>query len=172
MRTVELRRQSQQLTTAVPVNNIEQKDLLNSLFTPISPKSMGYVQIDNNNSTPMPSPMPPMYNSTPPSYYSPGYQHQQNSPPVYRSPSLQYDPTQPSPGYHDLHTRVKTPVFDEFLVPSSACQSYIPVNNPSLSVHSYMNVSFQGTGNNPAPTIPPSSFNHQQHQHHNTTYPY
>ncbi len=92
------------------------------------------------------------------------YQHQRNSPPIYRPSSLQFDPGQ-SQTYHDSHTRVKTPVFDEFLTtPSSS--SYIPVNNSSLSVHSYMNVSFQDTANN-SPTMTPSSFNH-----HSTTYPY
>ncbi|CAF4658451.1 unnamed protein product, partial [Rotaria socialis] len=140
-RTLELRRQSQQITTAVPVNNMEQKDLLSSSFTPIpSPKSMGYIPIENNGQTPISSPMPPSYNSPITPFYSPGYQHQRNSPPIYRPTASQYDLGQTSAPFHDLHTRVKTPVFDEFLLPPST-PSYIPVNNQSLSVHSYMNVS-------------------------------
>ncbi|CAM4774006.1 unnamed protein product [Rotaria magnacalcarata] len=172
-RTLELRRQSQQITTAVPVNNVEQKDLLSSPFTSTpSPKSMGYIPIENNGQTPISSPMPPSYNSPTTPFYSPGYQHQRNSPPIYRPTASPYDPGQTSAPFHDLHARVKTPVFDEFFIPPST-PSYIPVNNPSLSVHSYMNVSFQGTANNQA-TMAPSSFNHQHHHHHhnNTTYPY
>jgi len=64
-RTVELKRQTQQTTTNVSVNNIEQKDLMNNLFTSSSPKSM-----DNNN---------------PSTFY------QRNSPPIYRPSSLQFD---------------------------------------------------------------------------------
>jgi hypothetical protein len=88
--------------------------------------------------------------------------YQRNSPPIYRPSSLQFDSGQTQTLYHDSHTSIKTPVFEEFLTPSS----YIPVNNSSLSVHSYMNVSFQETPNNSS-TMTPSSFNH-----HSTTYPY
>ncbi|CAF3808661.1 unnamed protein product [Rotaria sp. Silwood1] len=167
-RTLELRRQTQQIATTVTINNIEQKDLLNSLFTPSSPKSMGYIQMDNNSQTNIPSSI-----SSSPTFYSSGYQPQSNSSPIYRPQSLPYETGQNSQSFHDLHTRVKTPVYDEFLIPSSSPSSYIPVNNPSLSVHSYMNVSFQGTPNNTS-TMTPSSFNHQHHHHHhhNTTYPY
>ncbi|CAF2960945.1 unnamed protein product, partial [Rotaria sp. Silwood2] len=171
-RTLELRRQSQQVATAVAINNIEQKDLLNSLFTSSSPKSIGYIPIENNSQTNIPSSHSSLYNSSSPTFYSSGYQPQQNSSPVYRPSSLQFESGQNSTSFHDLHTRGKTSVYDEFLIPSSSSSSssYIPVNNPSLSVHSYMNVSFQGTTNNPG-TMTPSSFNHQHHRH-NTTYPY
>ncbi len=101
------------------------------------------------------------------SSYNPSayYQHQQSSPPVYRP----FDVNQgPPPSYHDSYTRVKTPVFDEFLTPPPSSSSYHhPVNNPSLSVHSYMNVSFQDTTTNPSSTMTSSSFNH-----YSTTYPY
>jgi hypothetical protein len=99
------------------------------------------------------------------SSYNPStyYQHQRNSSPVYRP----FDSNQSQSPYHDSYTRVKTPVFDEFLSPPPSSSSYHPVNNnSSLSVHSYMNVSFQEATHN-SPTIAPSSFNH-----HSTTYPY
>jgi hypothetical protein len=125
--------------------------------------------MDNNSPTSVPSPLSSLYNSPSPSasFYSSGYQR--NASPIYRPSSLQFDPGQTS--FHDSHTRVKTPVFDEFLTPPPSSLSYVPVNNPSLSVHSYMNVSFQETANN-SPTITPSSFNHHHQHHHSTTYPY
>lgn len=133
-------------------NNIEQKDLFSLSSSP--PKSM-----DNTN--PIPMQQSSLYNQS-----TIFYQHQRNSPPVYRPSSLQFDFGQNQLSYHDSHTRVKAPVFDEFLTNSSS-STYVPVNNnSSLSVHSYMNVSFQDTINNSA-SITPSSFNH-----HNTTYPY
>ncbi|CAF0971348.1 unnamed protein product [Rotaria sordida] len=170
-RTLELRRQTQQMATSVIGNNIEQKDLLNGLFNSSSPKSIGYIPMDTNSPTNISS----LYNSPSPTFYPSGYQHQQNSSPVYRASPLQFDSGQNSTSFHDLHTRVKTPVYDEFLM-SSSPSSYIPVNNPSLSVHSYMNVSFQGATNNSTP-MKSSSFNnhhhhHHHHHHHNTTYPY
>jgi hypothetical protein len=173
-RTIELKRQTQHTASssaaAIAVNHVEQKDLLNSLFNSSSPKSIGYVSMDSNSPTTVPSPLSSLYNSPSSlspsaSFYSSGYQNQRNASPIYRPSSLQFDPGQAS--FHDSHARVKTPVFDEFLTPSPS--SYVPVNNPSLSVHSYMNVSFQETANN-STTITPSSFNHQHH--HSTTYPY
>jgi hypothetical protein len=151
----DLKRQT--TTTAVSVNNIEQKDFLNSLFSSSSPNSIGLTSMDNNNGTPtsIPSPLFSSSNDQPTSFY----QHQQNS-------SQQFDPGQAS-----SYSHVKAPSFDEFL--TSPSSSYIPVNNnPSLSVHSYMNVSFQGTTND---STTPSSFNHHHHHHHhhhNNTYPF
>jgi hypothetical protein len=149
-RTFELKRQTHH-PTAVAVNHIEQKDLINSLFSSpsSSPKSIGLMSMDHNN----------------PSTPSTCYQHQRNSPSIYRPSSLQFDAAQTPISYHDSPSRLKTP--DEFFTPPSfSSSSYIPVNNNSLSVHSYMNVSFQETTHN-SPTIAPSSFNH-----HSTTYPY
>ncbi|CAF3670219.1 unnamed protein product [Adineta steineri] len=175
-RTIELKRQTQQSTsaTAIAVNNIEQKDLLNSLFSSSSPKSIGLMSMDSNNSTAISSPISSLYNNssqssspTTPSLYTSSYQHQRNSSPGYRP----YESGQSSTSFHDSHTRVKTPVFDEFLTSPPSSVSYVPVNNHSLSVHSYMNVSFQEATNNSS-TITPSSFNYHHQHHHNTTYPY
>ncbi|CAF1007386.1 unnamed protein product [Adineta steineri] len=175
-RTIELKRQTQQSTsaTAIAVNNIEQKDLLNSLFSSSSPKSIGLMSMDSNNSTAISSPISSLYNNssqssspTTPSLYTSSYQHQRNSSPGYRP----YESGQSSTPFHDSHTRVKTPVFDEFLTSPPSSVSYVPVNNHSLSVHSYMNVSFQEATNNSS-TITPSSFNYHHQHHHNTTYPY
>ncbi len=118
--------------------------------------------MDNNNP---PAIQASLYN---PSTSSTFYQQQRSSPPVYRPSSLQFDSGQTQASYHESHTRIKTPVFDEFLTApsSSSSSSYLPVNNSSLSGHSYMNVSCQDTTNN-STTITPSSFNH-----HSTTYPY
>jgi hypothetical protein len=150
--------------TAVAVNSVEQKDLLNSLFSSSSPKSTGSLPVDNNIPTTIQSPLSSLYNPSATSFYSLNY-HQRNSPPIYRPSSLQFDSGQTIPPFHDSHTRVKTPVFEEFLTPPSS-SSYLPINNPSLSVHSYMNVSFQETANNP--TTMTSSFSN----HHSTTYPF
>jgi hypothetical protein len=98
------------------------------------------------------------------SLYNPStYYQQRNSPPVYRP----FDSNQNQTSYSDSYASVKTPVFDEFLIPPPS-SSYHPVNNSSLTVHSYMNVSFQDTTTNPSSTMTSSSFNH----HHSTTYPY
>ncbi|CAF1007253.1 unnamed protein product [Adineta steineri] len=140
----------QTTTTAVAVNNVEQKDFLTSLFS--SPNSSGLLPMDNtsrSNSSPLSSTNDQL------SSYTSNYQHQRNS-------SQQFDPGQ-SPSYPD----VKNSLLDELLTPSSP---YIPVNNnPSASLHSYMNVSYQR-----APNDSPSASsitNHHQH-HHNTTYRY
>ncbi|CAF3490659.1 unnamed protein product [Rotaria sp. Silwood1] len=168
-------RQTSTTTTAIPVNNPEQKDFLNSLFSSspsTTTKPIELLPIDNNHpQTPsIPSPLSSLFSSpndqSP--FYSSTYQDQRNS-------SQQFDPIQTS-SYLD----VKPSFFDEFLTPPS---SYTPVNNTtatntntntttnnnnnsSTSVHSHMNVSFQGTTNDL--TNSPFSTNHQ----HNTTYPY
>lgn len=126
-------------TTAVPVNNNEQRDFLNSLLSS-SPNSNGLLSTDN---TSLSSPLfPPTNEQSSP--YSSTFQYQ-------RSSSQQFDSRQ-SPAYID----VKTPLFDELSMPpppSSSSSSYIPVNNTST----YMNM----TSNDPMN----SSFfsNHQQH---------
>ncbi|UJR26615.1 hypothetical protein I4U23_007934 [Adineta vaga] len=137
-------------TTAVPVNNIEQKDFLNSLFSSSSlsssSNSNGLLSTDNAL-TSIPSPLSSLFSSIndQSSSYSSTYQYQ-------RSSSQQFDSGQ-SPAYID----VKTPLFDEFSNPPSS--SYIPVNNNNTST--YMNMSYQGTTNdsNNSSTFP----NHQQH---------
>jgi len=151
------KRHSNTTTTAVHVNNVEQKDYLNSLFSSSSssPKSIGLVSMDNNNSTITSAPSPLSTLLTPSSdQSSSNYQYQ-------RSSSQKFDPGQ-SPSYIDI----KTPLFNELLTPTSS-PSYIPVNhNPSTPVHSYMNASFQGTIND---STSPSSFTNHQY---NTTYRY
>ena len=174
-RTLELKRQSQQSTsaTAMAVNNVEQKDLLRNVFhSSSSPKPIGLMQMDNHSPSGIPSPLSSLYNSSTPSpsasYYPSGYPHQRTASPAYRPSSLQYDSSQTATGsFHDPNPRVKTPVFEEFLTPPP---SYTPVHNPLLSVHSYMNVSFQDPTNNSTTMTTSSSFNH--HLHHSTTYPY
>jgi hypothetical protein len=152
-RTHELKRQTQQRIASPPINNLEQNHLFLSSLSP--PKSVGLMSMDSN------SPITLQSSSYNPSTY---YQHQRNSSPVYRP----FDSNQSQSPYHDSYTRVKTPVFDEFLSPPPSSSSYHPVNNnSSLSVHSYMNVSFQDTTMNSSSTMTPSSFNH-----HSTTYPY
>ncbi|CAF1047988.1 unnamed protein product [Adineta ricciae] len=175
-RTLELKRQSQQSTsaTAMAVSNIEQKDLLSNVFhSSSSPKPTGLMQMDNHSPSGIPSPLSSLYSSSTPSpsasYYSSGYQHQRTASPAYRPSSLQYDSAQTATAsFHDPNPRVKTPVFEEFLTPPP---SHTPVQNPLLSVHSYMNVSFQDPTNNSTTMTTSSSFNHH-HQHHSTTYPY
>jgi len=120
-----------QTTTAVPVNNIEQKDFLNSLFSSSSPYSTGLLSLDNNNSTAT-SILSPLFSSSNDQSTS-FYSHQRNS-------SQQFDPGQ-------------TSLFDEFL--TSPSSSYIPVQNTN---HSYMNVSYQGPTNDS--TSSSSSFIH------------
>ncbi|CAF0765344.1 unnamed protein product [Adineta ricciae] len=111
-------------TTAVPVNNNEQKDFLNSLFSS-SPNSNGLLSTDN---TSLPSPLFPSTNEQSPSYSS-NFQYQ-------RSSSQQFDSRQ-SPAYID----VKTPFFDELSIPPPppppppSSSSYIPVNNTSTYVN-------------------------------------
>ena len=131
------------------MNNLEQNSLFASSVT--SPKSVGLMSMDNNNLMTMQSGL-----------YSPSayYQQQRTSSPGYRS----FDSNQSQPSYHDPHTGVKTPIFDEFLTPPP---SYVSGNHSTLSIHSHMNVSFQETSANPSTMTPSSSFNH-----HSTTYPY
>ncbi len=154
------KRHSNTTTTAVPVNNVEQKDYLNSLFSSSSssPKSIGLVSMDNHNSTITSAPSPLSTTLTSSSDQSPSYStnyHHQ------RSSSQKFDPGQ-SPSYIDI----KTPLFNELLTPTSS-PSYVPVNhNPSTPVHSFMNASFQGTIND---STSPSSFTKHQY---NTTYRY
>jgi len=154
------KRHSNTTTTAVPVNNVEQKDYLNSLFSSSSssPKSIGLVSMDNHNSTIPSAPSPLSTILTSSSDQSPSYSsnyHRQ------RSSSQKFDPGQ-SPSYIDI----KTPLFNELLTPTSS-PSYVPVNhNPSTPVHSFMNASFQGTIND---STSPSSFTNHQY---NNTYRY
>ncbi|CAF4022891.1 unnamed protein product [Rotaria sp. Silwood2] len=170
------KRQTSTTTTAIPVNNPEQKDFLNSLFSSspsTTAKPIGLLPVDNNSpiTTSMPSPLSSLFSSPTDQspYYSSNFQDQRNS-------SQQFDSIQTS-SYLDI----KPSLFDEFLTPPS---SYTPVNNTntntnnttatnnnnnnnsSTSVHSHMNISYQGTTND----LTASSFstNHQ----HNTTYPY
>ncbi|CAF1062817.1 unnamed protein product [Rotaria sordida] len=158
------KRQTSTTTTAVPIINSEQKDFLNSLFSssPSSAKSIGLLPIDNNNplTSSSPSSLFSSSNDQSPYYSSNNYQDQRNT-------SQQFDSIQTS-SYHN----VKPSLFDEFLTPPSS--SYTPVNTPtnnnnnnsSTSVHSHMDISYQGTTDN----LTGSSFstNHQ----HNTNYPY
>ncbi|CAM4938174.1 unnamed protein product [Rotaria socialis] len=145
--------------TAVPVNNPEQKDFLNSLFSSSSPQSVGLFSLDNTNTriSSIPSPLSSLFASPndPSSHYSSNYQDQRNS-------SQQFDPGQTSP-YFD----VKSQLFDEFL--TSPSSTYTPVNNnnnnSSTSLHSHMNASYQRTTND---STSPSFPNHQN----TTTYPY
>ncbi|UJR22474.1 hypothetical protein I4U23_025528 [Adineta vaga] len=185
-RTIEVKRQTHQSTsaTAIAVNNVEQKDLFNNLFHSSSPKPIGLVSMDSHSPiAAVPSPLSSLYNSstsTSPSasYYPPNYPHQRNASPAFRSSAsaLHYDQGQISTGsFHDSHSRVKTPIYDEFLTPPPSSTSHTPVNNPLLSVHSYMNVSFQDPTNNSTTMTTSSSFNHHHHHHHHhhsTTYPY
>jgi hypothetical protein len=132
----DLKRQT--TTTAVPVNNIEQKDFLNSLFSSSSPNSIGLLSMDNNNSsttTSTPSSLFSSSNDSSPSFY-----------PHQRSSSQQFDPGQ-------------IPLFEEFLTPPAA---YTPVQNtnPSTSLHSYMNVSYQGPSNDSTSSSSSSFLNH------------
>lgn len=154
----------------------EQKDLLSSLLnSTLSPKGPNNATMDHNGLSNAPSPLSSLYNSSmgsSPSFYSPSYPYpQRNSPPVFRSSPLPSDSGQAMPSYHESqpppHSRVKTPHFDEFFPQSSP---YIPVNNSSLSVHSYMNVSFRDTTSNPQsmqqlPPPPPFAHHHHQHQY-------
>jgi len=128
----DLKRQTTTITTAVPVNNIEQKDFLGSLFSSSSPNSIGILSTDNNNTPTTPTnsiPSPLSLFSSSNDQSTSFYQHQRTS-------SQQFDPGQ-------------TPLFDELLTPPLSSSPYIPVqnNNPSISVHSYMNVSYQGPSN-------------------------
>jgi len=141
----------------VPVNNIEQKDFLNSLFSSSEPNSMTLLPTDHMNNPP---PLPPPPLSLPPTsipsplsslFSSPNdqsisfFQHQ-------RSSSQQFDPGQ-------------NQLFDDFLTPPPS--SYIPVNNnPSTSIHSYMNLSYQPLTND---STSASSF---PNLHHNTSDPF
>lgn len=121
----------------MPVNNFEQKDFLNSLFSSSSPNSMGLLPMDNHNSTAtsIPSPLFPTPNDQSTSFYP----HQRNS-------SQQFDPGQ-------------NQLFDEFLTPpsSSSSSSYLPVQNNNNNNHSYMNVTYQG------PTHDSTSFTNHHH---------
>ena len=175
-RTIEIKRQNQQTTsvTAMAVNSTEQKDLLNGAFKSSSPKSMGPMLTDNHSPSANPSPHS-VYNSSTtlsPStaFYPSSYAHQRNVSPAYRPPSMPVDPGHGSPSFHESRPRVKTPVFEEFLTPPPSSLSYTPVNNPLLSVHSYMNVSFQDTTNSSTP-MTSSSFSHHHH-HHSAPYPF
>ncbi|CAF1143834.1 unnamed protein product [Rotaria magnacalcarata] len=154
------KRQTSATATAVPVNNPEQKDFLNSLFSSSSsPQSVGLLSLDNTNTriSPIPSQLSSLFASPndPSSYYSSNYQDQRNS-------SQQFDPGQTS-SYLD----VKPQLLDEFLTTLSS--TYTPVNNnnnnSSTSLHSHMNASYQGTTHDStSPSVP----NHQN----TTTYPY
>lgn len=136
---------------------------MNNFYPSSSPKSMGLMSMDTTIQPPSSS---SLYNQS-----TTFYQNQRNSSPIYRSSSLPYDSGQNQIPYHDpSHIRVKTPVFDEFLTPPPSSSAYIPVNNSSLSVHSYMNVSFQDTMNNPPPPL--STMTSSPFNHHNTTYPF
>ncbi|CAF5063829.1 unnamed protein product, partial [Rotaria magnacalcarata] len=132
------KRQTSATATAVPVNNPEQKDFLNSLFSSSSsPQSVGLLSLDNTNTriSPIPSQLSSLFASPndPSSYYSSNYQDQRNS-------SQQFDPGQTS-SYLD----VKPQLLDEFLTTLSS--TYTPVNNnnnnSSTSLHSHMNASYQ-----------------------------
>jgi len=119
-------------------SNLEQKDLMNNFFPSPSSKSM---PMEANPST--------LYNTPSNNFCS----QQRHPSTMYRT----FDANLPS--YHDSQSRMKTPIFDEYPTPPP---SYMPMSNSSLSVHSYMNVSFQDANTNSS-----SSFNH-----HNTTYPF
>lgn len=144
------KRQAPITTTAVPVNNPEQKDFLNSLFSSSSPKSIGLLPMDTNNTNTLssiPSPLSSLFSSSSDqsSFYSPSYQDQRNS-------SQQFDPGQNS-------------LFDEFLTPPPS--SYTPVNNhTSTSLHANINTPYQGTTNDSTSSSPFAN------PPHNTTYPF
>lgn len=128
----DLKRQA--TTTAVPVNNVEQKDFLNSLFTSGSPNSIGLLpSMDNNNHNPtgttsIPSPLSSLFSISNEQQSTQFYPHQRNS-------SQQFDPGQ-------------NQLYDELLPPPP---SYPPIQN-----NSYMNMSYPGPTHDSTSSSSPS----------------
>ena len=125
----------QQTITPINIDDIEKKDSL------LSSKSSGFTSVNNNISTINSS---SLYNSSmqiSPSFYSTNIQHQQN---LHHPSSLQMNSEQTSSSFHDLYTRIQSSVSDDSLTNSSPSSSHVLIsNNPSLSMHSPMNVSLR-----------------------------
>jgi len=137
------------------VQNNEQKDFLNSLLNS---------SMETNGSASASSPLSSLF-SSPNDQSSSTYSHQRNSSQTF----------EPSSQYVDHHSQMKNSFFDEFLsTPASSSSSstnFMPVNHSqSLSVHSYMNVSFHTANSNDGHSIGPPSLYHP-HPHH-PTYPF
>ena len=148
-------------TAAAPIDNLEQKDIFNSLFlsSSSSSKSLGLLPVDNSNTvatSSIPSPLSSLFSSPvdQSSCYSSNYQYQHNS--------CQDFDLERTPSYVDTANSL----FDKLLTlpPSSP---YTPVNNTSsAAVYPHMNISLQEATNDLTPS---SSYTEYQH---NATYPY
>ena len=149
----------------------EPKDFLNNFFNSTSSSTAtnpnGNFSSLETNGTTAPSPLSALFSSpndqSSSALFSTNFSHQRNS-------SQTFDP---SSQFLDQHSQMKNSLFDEFLTPppSSSTTSFMPVNHSqSLSVHSYMNVSFHTANTNDGHSIPAPSHYHP-HPHH-PSYPY
>ena len=156
-RIVELKRQA--------LNNqnqtSEEKDLLGTLLNSSPNKSMA---MDHNGINHQQT---PFYNSSGPFY--PQQQRTSTSMP-FESGSMMTPP--------DSLSRSKSSIFDEYLNPyppvnnsSNNNNNFMPMGNSSVSVHSYMNVSYH---ENPMmPSFNTNTMSGQQpHSNHRSPYPF